>query len=241
MDGKAGSCSPTFPLGDCVMVARWTLDPAVQVRVLVPQPMENNMRFERGQSIFSMLGGYEPSRAANPSEGNDPVSLGMLPAARGSAVPSAPPHAAPPPPPEPAPQTGSAGTVAVPQEDMVFLNQGVALLRGKVVPLAPAHVQYIVSVLMHALETAMATELLTMRQEYGLLQDPQLEQTMRQGDTGDGMVREVQGEAPEASSETAPPDADQSVHPVRETKDRKRSLRLVPDRKQGETPTAPDA
>jgi hypothetical protein len=223
------------------MVARWTLDPAVQVRVLVPQPMENNMHYERGQSIFSMLGGFEPSRAANPSEGNDPVSLGMLPAARGVAVPSAPPPAAPPPA-EPAPQLVSAEPVAPPpNEDIVLLNRNVAIMQGKAVQLLPEHVQYIVAVLMNALEISMANELIMMRQAYGLLQNPELEQTMRQGNNGDGMVREVQGETPEASSPPPTQDASPPVHQVRETKDRKRGLRLVPDRDKGEAPTAPDA
>lgn len=44
--------------------------------------------FERaGQtSLFSMLGGYGPSRAVNPSEGNDPVSLGLFPSSAGAPV-----------------------------------------------------------------------------------------------------------------------------------------------------------
>lgn len=198
------------------------------------------MHLERGQSIFNMLGGYEPSRAANESEGNDPVSLGMLPAAREVAVPSTPPHAAPrPPAPEPAQAPASGGQVAMPDEDVVLLGRGVAIMRGKIIPLSIDHTQYIVSVLMHALEISMANELMTMRQEYGLLQAPQLEQAVQPGDDGAGVVREVQGETQETYETQPNQHADPVLHEMPKAKDRKRSLRLVPDNSTGTPTTEP--
>ena len=195
--------------------------------------MENNMNFERGQSIFTMLGGYEPSRATNPSDGTDPVSMGMLPAARGAAVPSAPPHAEPPAP-EPDREPAGGQQVAPTNEDVVLLQRGVALLRGRAIPLMPEHTQYIVSILMHALELSMANEILTMRQEYGLLETNQLGQMVQSPDNGTGMVRPMQGEEPEADGSGAPEHSDPVLQEMPKAKDKKRSLRLVPSPEPGE-------
>jgi len=191
------------------------------------------MHLERGKSIFNMLGGYEPSRAANESEGNDPVSLGMLPAARGVAVPSAPPRAETPAP-EPASEPVGGPQVPATNEDVVFLHRGIAVMRGKVIPLTPEHAHYIVSVLMHAMELSMANEILTMRQEYGLLETNQLGQMVRPTDDGAGMVREVQGEEPEADGSGAPDHTSPVLQEMPKAKDKKRSLRLVPSTEPGE-------
>ena len=198
------------------------------------------MHLEKGQSIFNMLGGYEPSRAANQSDGTDPISMGMLPAARGAAVPSVPPRATPEPPaPEPAQAPVSEQQVAMPNEDIVMLSRGVAIMRGRVIPLTVDHAQYIVSVLMHALEMSMANELITMRQEYGLLQTSQLEPQMQPGDNGTGLVREVQGEEPQPHAPSQAEHADPILQPMPKAKDRKRSLRLVPNDSAGVPPTTP--
>lgn len=133
------------------------------------------MGLERGAaSIFDLMGRYEPSRAINPSEGNDPVSLGMVPAApagREAAVPSAPPHAdLPPMGPDPDPagpigqevldtQTTPHGLGAYAVDNTIWLEPGWARFRGKHFQLSDWAMAAIITTLVHQLKEIYDAEL----------------------------------------------------------------------------------
>ena len=131
------------------------------------------MGLERGAaSVFDLMGRYEPSRAINPSEGNDPVSLGMVPAApagREAAVPSAPPHADLPPmgpEPDPAgpigqevPDTQLATYGAYAPDNTIWLESGWARFRGKHFQLSGWAMATIITTLVHQLKEIYDAEL----------------------------------------------------------------------------------
>ena len=196
------------------------------------------MRLEKGQSIFSMLGGLEPSRAINASEGNDPVSMGMMPAVSGAAVPSAPPHAGPQPPsaqPEPPPQGAR-----LPDGGLfpLVIDGEYATTPSRVIRLAPEHVAYIANIVLHALEFSMAQELLEIRSRYGLLPSFAEGPPMQQADAGDELVRQMQDETPPPYGEAPPEHPAPPLLEVPEATSGERSLRLVPSRSKRK-PTAP--
>ena len=131
-------------------------------------------------SVFDLMGHYEPSRAINPSEGNDPVSLGMVPAApagREAAVPSAPPHADLPPmgpEPDPAGPIGQeveeraepddlhgygAYNSGIAADNTIWLESGWTRFRGKHFQLSGWAMATIITTLVHQLKEIYDAEL----------------------------------------------------------------------------------
>lgn len=188
------------------------------------------MRIERGSSIMHMLGGFEPSRAVNESNGDDPVSMGMLP---GSAPPPLP---LPPPPPTPSPEPAPEQP-SLPPENLILLDSGVALFNGRQVILSADEKRYIIAVLINALQSTMIQELMVLRQAYDLLEDDQQGQTVQSHDGRHEMVRPLQEEAPQMDDAVQGEDSATALLQVSPREVEERKLSLVPSRnKRSKTP-----
>lgn len=192
------------------------------------------MRIERGSSIMNMLGGFEPSRAINESNGDDPVSMGMLP---GSAPPPSPPLPPPPPPsPEPAP-----AQPALPPENLILLDSGFAFFNGRQVILSADEKRYIIAVLINALQSTMIQELMVLRQAYDLLEDDQQGQTVQPHNGRHEMVRPMQEEAPQMDDAVQGEDAATTLLQMSTGEVEERKLSLVPSRNKRGKASPPQA
>lgn len=219
-------------------------------------------RFERAgeTSVLNMLGRLEPSRAINPSDGTDPISLGLMPSVEGET-----PYLRPGPSPatfealgteleqqnQTVPSPGEYPTVdalraaieaaGIMPERWINLDSGQAMLDGQIILLSLDDSQKIMETLIDAFDRGMRERVLSLRMEY-LHEAGVAREEMRPPDTEASLVRPVQGEG--ASQEPAPtgppPSPDlQPVLPARPK--RRRRVQPLSRREVRETPPTPEA
>lgn len=138
--------------------------------------------FERagGIPLLNMMSGWGPSRATNPSSGDDPLTLGIAP---GASAPVAPPiiyqptvveqgvHTALPPmlpdmPDEELPPSPSAPPSPLLAEILVNLSRNVALLKGRTIQLNFEDHDAVMRVLINAYERGIKEEIFSLRMEH---------------------------------------------------------------------------
>lgn len=155
------------------------------------------MSYERGESVYQHLGTWQPSRAINPSDGMDPVSLGLVPSLVGSSpvpverptgpAPVTPAGTLPPGVALPAPFVDPTSlvpdtvTIEVPEPYASLMRQppnqalivdvavGRVWLRGTSISLTPTEQSEVMQTVVRALERQQRDEILSLRAEYALL------------------------------------------------------------------------
>lgn len=199
-------------------------------------------------SVSRMMGGWESSRAINPSDGTDPVSLGLLP--RGADPSPLTPVTFP-----EHPTAGPAPTPHLPEifQDLVEesplypgpiprllnLDTQQALLNGETIPLSISDVQTIMEIVINAYERSIRDKVTSLRMEY-LYEVPSSGEAVQPTDTERALVRALQGpraqEQPEEPGQ--PPTPDLQSLPQAGPK-RRRRLQPLPRSEAGAGATPP--
>src|SRR5690242_19924521 len=171
------------------------------------------MAYERGEPVFAHLGGWVPSRAINPSDGSDPVSLGLVPFAEPVERSTGP---APVTPAGPLPPSAALPAQPVPAFELppyldALLNQepsqalvvdvasGWVWLRGTRINLTATEQSEVMHTVVNALARQQRDEVTSLRAEYGLHAPPGQEALWQAYDQA-AMVRGLPGEAAQEQS-----------------------------------------
>ena len=198
-------------------------------------------RFDRDTSIplHSMLTGWAPSRAINPSDGTDPVSLGMLPAGLAPVSPPVPNEPYEPPTPyidytptgdsyDQSAYTPQPKQQELSAEILVNLSRNIALLNGRTITLDFDAHDAIMKVLIDCYERLLKDELYSLRMEH-LLSPFETGTPMPPPDQSAAMVQPMPRETTATLSKTAGPVPSPNVLEVHaKAPKRARRLSLMP-------------
>lgn len=120
--------------------------------------------------VAALFGGWQPSRAANPSKGDSPIDLGLLSPALASMSDTQPgPHPAMEAPAPPGPPTAPDSSPLehrgpeLPLMNLVELDGGRVHLNGRYFLLSPPLLRTVMEVVLHAYEAALYEEVLALR------------------------------------------------------------------------------
>jgi len=201
--------------------------------------------------VSHMFGDWGPSRAVNPSAGDDPISLGMF-SGHGAPVPM--PVGPPPPPPEepvvpPVPSLAEqvaappspAPPPAEPMRNMLLLDDGRVHLNGRYFALNSDHLQTVMQVVMDAYEQTLRDEITTLRLEFNLLPPTTSGPAMQTPDVEAPVVRPVPGEDSPQESEAAGRPTPTQLQQMLLAEAAKRGLPVVQGRKTRTRTSAPAA
>ena len=208
--------------------------------------------FEKQVPVSSLFAGWAPSRAVNPSDGLDPISLGLfsgklapvdeslpsslIPSPEAPSAPeavtfaAAPPHVALPP---PQPEV---------MRNMVMLDDGRVHLNGRFFNLSLEAKQKVMAAVVDAYAQTLQDEVDSLRMEYDLYpQTGQEEQTMREANREAPVVQQLPGEGTSPEQEAARREAAKNLQQMFLDEAARRGLPVVsgrPPRKRTPTPDA---
>jgi hypothetical protein len=182
-------------------------------------------RFERAgaTSVFNFMGRYEPSRAVNQSQGDDPVALGMvpyLPPGAESQPPASMPDAhqvapAATGPPRDATEMALVGPGPAPPmpNNIIILDAALAVFSGREIRLTIDAMQTITKAVIDSYEQQIRDDVASLKMEY-LLPPASEGQEVREANGQPALVPQVPGEvAPQEPEEPGQP-ATPHVQPV---------------------------
>jgi hypothetical protein len=131
--------------------------------------------------VSHLFAPWMPSRAVNPSAGDDPISLGMF-SGQSASVPiiigpppppaEAPSPPIPVPPPQDVPAPAAPPPAAEPMRNMLLLDDGRVHLNGRYLSLNVDQLAEVMRLVMDAYEQKLRDEVTTLRLEFNLLPPP---------------------------------------------------------------------